>query len=172
MTGHNPEGKSVFVMDGNAPHVHAAGGPDRAGIRVTELWETRSSPADNVAGGDPTDRPFRIHPPAGGSVFRIIEYPPDRSLDEKPGDRFRALRAADVTASQDARHAGFHKTATIDYVVVLSGEIFALMDEGEVCLQAGDVLVQRGTNHAWSNRTGESAYLAFVLLTAHPVPEG
>jgi mannose-6-phosphate isomerase-like protein (cupin superfamily) len=171
VTGHNGEGQSVFVMDADAPHVHAAGGPGRAGVRVTELWETRSTPADNASAGDPTDRPFNIHPPAGGSVFRIVEYPPDSALDEKPGDRFRALGASDVAASMGGRHAGFHKTATVDYVVVLSGEIFALMDEGEVRLQAGDVLVQRGTNHAWSNRTGEPAYLAFVLITARPVPE-
>ncbi len=69
----------------------------------------------------------------------------------------------------NARHPGFHKTASIDYVIVLSGEIYALMDEGEVLLKAGDVLIQRGTSHAWSNRTDAPAYLAFVLIDAAPV---
>jgi quercetin dioxygenase-like cupin family protein len=168
VTGHNAQGKSVFVLDGPAPHVHAAG---RSGVRVTELWETRSTPADNTFAGDPTDRPFRIAPPAGGSVFRIIEYPPDAALSEQPGERFRALGAEEV-ATPGGRHAGFHRTETIDYVVVLSGEIYALMDEGEVYLKAGDVVVQRGTSHAWSNRSAESAFLAFVLIPAHPVPGG
>jgi quercetin dioxygenase-like cupin family protein len=67
------------------------------------------------------------------------------------------------------RHPGFHKTASVDYAIVLAGEIYALMDEGEVLLKAGDVLVQRGTNHAWSNRTDAPAYLAFVLVDAEPV---
>jgi quercetin dioxygenase-like cupin family protein len=67
------------------------------------------------------------------------------------------------------RHSGFHKTSSVDYAIVLSGEIYALMDEGEVLLKAGDVLVQRGTNHAWSNRGDESAYVAFVLIDAEPV---
>jgi mannose-6-phosphate isomerase-like protein (cupin superfamily) len=62
------------------------------------------------------------------------------------------------------RHPGFHKTSSIDYAIVLSGEIVALIDEGEVILKAGDVLIQRGTNHAWSNRTVEPAYVAFVLI--------
>ncbi len=172
VTGHNAEGKSIFIMDGPPPHVHAVGGADRVGVRVTEVWETRSTPADNSSGDDPTDRPFRLYPPDGGSVFRIIEYPPDSKMSERPGDRFRAIGAPEVAAAPNARHAGFHKTNTIDYVVVLSGEIYALMDKGEVRLTAGDVLIQRGTNHAWSNRGDESAYLAFVLITAHPVPAG
>ena len=67
------------------------------------------------------------------------------------------------------RHPGFHKTDTIDYAIVLKGEIWALMDEGETLLRQGDVLVQRGTNHAWSNRTEENAVLAFVLIDAKPV---
>ena len=67
------------------------------------------------------------------------------------------------------RHPGFHKTDSIDYAIVLSGEIWALMDEGEVLLKAGDVLIQRGTNHAWSNRTEQPCCVAFVLIDAKPV---
>ena len=69
----------------------------------------------------------------------------------------------------DKRHPGFHKTDTIDYAIVLSGEIYALMDEGEVLLKAGDVLIQRGTNHAWSNRTEQPCCIAFVLIDAKPL---
>ena len=74
-----------------------------------------------------------------------------------------------ATDRNNPRHPGFHKTATIDYAIVLSGEIFAMMDDGEVLLLAGDVLIQRGTNHAWSNRTDETAVVAFVLIDAEPV---
>jgi quercetin dioxygenase-like cupin family protein len=70
-------------------------------------------------------------------------------------------------AKGDARHPGMHKTNTLDYAVVLSGEIYAVMDEDEVLLNAGDCLIQRGTNHAWSNRTDQPCRIAFVLVDAH-----
>jgi mannose-6-phosphate isomerase-like protein (cupin superfamily) len=169
VTGHSA-GRSVFVMDGSAPHVYQRS-PGSA--VVTELWETRSAPADNTGSAEVTDHPFRLAPPKTGTVFRIIEYPPDKQ-------RLAALakeRAAgdDDSGHGDAfdrgspRHPGFHKTSSTDYAIVLSGEIVALMDEGEVLLRAGDVLIQRGTNHAWSNRTEEPAYLAFVLVDAEAV---
>jgi len=170
VTGHNAAGKSVFVMDGAAPHVYSRS-PGSA--VVTALWETRASPADNRGNAEVTDRAFKLASPKHGTVFRIIEYPPDR---ERLG-ALAAQRAAadDGSGHGDAfdrgapRHPGFHKTASVDYAIVLSGEIYALMDEGEVLLRAGDVLVQRGTNHAWSNRTDAPAYLAFVLIDAEPV---
>ena len=70
----------------------------------------------------------------------------------------------------NARHAGFHKTDTIDYAIVIEGEIVALMDEGEKLMKQGDVLIQRGTNHAWANRTDKPARVAFILIDAKPVP--
>ena len=105
-------------------------------------------------------------------VWRLpqVEYPPDSK-------RVAALHGASHDSKaegyardlKNARHPGFHKTSTIDYAIVLSGEIYALMDEGEVLLKAGDVLIQRGTNHAWSNRTEEPCCVAFVLIDADPV---
>ena len=76
-------------------------------------------------------------------------------------------QAADATTR---RHPGMHKTDTVDYAIVLSGEIYAVMDEGEVLLRAGDCLIQRGTSHAWSNRTQEPCVIAFVLVAAKPFP--
>jgi naringenin degradation protein FdeH len=170
VTGHDAAGRSVFIADGAAPQVYRRG-PGSA--EVTELWESRSAPADNRGNAEVTDHPFRLMPPKSGTVFRIIEYPPDRQ-------RLAALElqrtgADDGSGHKDAfdrgapRHPGFHKTSSVDYAIVLSGEIYALMDEGEVLLKAGDVLIQRGTNHAWSNRTNEPATLAFVLVDAEPV---
>jgi mannose-6-phosphate isomerase-like protein (cupin superfamily) len=170
VTGHDAQGKSVFLMDGISPHVFQRS-PGSA--VVTELWETRSSPADNRGSEDPADRPFRLPPPTNGSVFRIIEYPPDEErLAALMDERAAADDGTGMSAARDRgepRHPGFHKTNSVDYAIVLSGEIFAMLDDGEVLLKAGDVLVQRGTNHAWSNRTDEPAYVAFVLIDAEPV---
>lgn len=113
--------------------------------------------------------PVSIERPPHGTVFRVIEYPPDRSrlanLDREAV--FRGMGAAHAMAKEGARHPGMHKTNTLDYAVVLSGEIYAVMDEGDVLLKAVDCLIQRGTNHAWSNRTEEPCRIAFVLVDAH-----
>ena len=170
VTGHNAQGRAVFVSDGPAPVVFDRGPGATA---VTELWETDATPARNAGNADATlGKPQRLPPPKNGSKFRVVEYPPD-------SQRVAALRAPDsshdaksegyVRDLKNARHPGFHKTDTIDYAIVLSGEIWALMDEGEVLLKAGDVLIQRGTNHAWSNRTKEPCCIAFVLIDAEPV---
>jgi naringenin degradation protein FdeH len=200
VTGHDAAGRSVFITDAPAPHVYNRA-PGTA--VVTELWETRAMPADNRGNDEVTHHPFRLAPPSNGSVFRIVEYPPDaqrlaalaseasgqrgnsivRAPDTRPepGSSARAAleqqraSADDGSGHGDAfdrrspRHPGFHKTSSVDYAIVLAGEIYALMDEGEVLLRAGDVLVQRGTNHAWSNRSSEPARLAFVLIDATPV---
>jgi hypothetical protein len=170
VTGHDAAGRSVFVMDAPAPQVYCRS-PGSA--VVTELWETRSAPADNRGNAEVTDHPFRLVPPNNGTVFRIIEYPPDkRRLAALEAQRAGADDGSGHAAAFDRgapRHPGFHKTASVDYAIVLAGEIYALMDEGEVLLKAGDVLIQRGTNHAWSNRSDAPATLAFVLIDAEPV---
>ena len=170
VTGHDASGRSVFIMDGAAPQVYCRS-PGSA--IVTELWETRSSPADNSGMAETTDHPFRLPPPKNGTVFRIIEYPPDKERvaalavqRREPDDGSGHGEAFDRSKP---RHPGFHKTSSVDYAIVLSGEIHALLDEGEVRLTAGDVLIQRGTNHAWSNRTDAPAVLAFVLVDAKAV---
>ena len=170
VSGHNAQGKSIFIMDGDVSIPAAR--RNSAGTSVVELWQTDCTPADNTGDRDPTDHPYRLPPPANGSVFRVVEYPPDK-------ERFAALQAQQWSAdaksqgyqrdSGNARHAGFHKTNTIDYAIVLDGEIYALMDEGEKLMKTGDVLIQRGTSHAWSVRTDEPAYVAFVLIDAEPV---
>jgi hypothetical protein len=172
VTGHNAQGKAIFIADGPAPAVFDRGPGATA---VTELWETGTTPASNAGNADPTvGGAQRLPPPKNGSKFRVVEYPPDST-------RVAAIHASGAATDANAksegyvrdtankRHPGFHKTATIDYAIVLSGEIYALMDEGELLLKAGDVLIQRGTNHAWSNRTGQPCCIAFVLIDADPV---
>jgi hypothetical protein len=170
VTGHNAQGKSVFVMDGPCPHVFQRA-PGSA--VVAELWETRGTPADNRRNDDAIDRGPRLAPPKNGSVFRVIEYPPDKQrLAVLEKERHMPDDGSGRTAAIDRgapRHPGFHKTNSVDYAIVLAGEIHALMDDGEVALKTGDVLIQRGTNHAWSNRTDEPAIVAFVLIDADPL---
>jgi mannose-6-phosphate isomerase-like protein (cupin superfamily) len=169
VTGHDDKGRAVVLFDGESPHsffLEKAGG-----LRLTEIWETRGSPADNSGTEDAGDHERRIEPAGGGSVFRIIEYPPDRvRLRTLDPDRFFHAMGARAAEAATRRHPGMHKTDTVDYCVVLSGEIWAVLDEGEVLLRPGDCLVQRGTNHAWSNRSEAPCVIAFVLIAAKPAP--
>jgi hypothetical protein len=170
VTGHDAAGRSTFIIDAPSPHVFSR---TKGSAIVHELWETAGTPADNRGSADAIARGHRLPPPKNGSVFRVIEYPPDSERlaaitreETLPDDG--SGRAA-VTDRNNPRHPGFHKTDTIDYAIVLAGEIYAMMDDGEVLLKTGDVLIQRGTNHAWSNRTREPALVAFVLIDAEPV---
>jgi len=168
VTGHDEHGRAVVLLDGESPFsffLEKAGG-----LQLTELWETRSSPADNSGFRDAAEHERRIEPANGGTVFRIIEYPPDRvRLKTLAPEEFFPGMGAQAAHRANRRHPGMHRTHTVDYCVVLSGEIWAVLDEGEVLLRAGDCLVQRGTNHAWSNRTDEPCAVAFVLVAAKPM---
>jgi mannose-6-phosphate isomerase-like protein (cupin superfamily) len=163
VTGHGATGRSCVLMDDEprAVLLEKAGG-----LRLTELWTTSETPAA-YASADRARRERRIEPDPGGSVFRVIDYPPDRERLAKirPEEHFASMGAQAAPADK-RRHPGMHRTQTLDYAIVLAGEIYAVLDEGEVLLRAGDVLVQQGTNHAWSNRTDKPATIAFVLIDA------
>jgi mannose-6-phosphate isomerase-like protein (cupin superfamily) len=168
VTGHNAQGKSVILTDAPSPHVLTIPGVPTFGM--TNLWVTDAAPADNAGTRDGAARPVVLEPPASGTIFRVVEFPPDSTLggfDRKTA--FESMGAGHAMDRDAARHPGMHKTATVDYAIVLSGEIWALMDEGETLLKTGDVLVQRGTNHAWSNRGAVPCLVAFILVSARPV---
>jgi mannose-6-phosphate isomerase-like protein (cupin superfamily) len=167
VTGHDRDGKSVIASDGPSPHVLTL--PGRPDFGLTNLWITDATPASNEGDADAAARPIRLEPPEGGTIFRIVEFPPDRvaaGFDRNAA--FAAMGASHAMDADASRHPGMHRTATVDYAIVLSGEIYAVMDEGETLLQAGDCLVQRGTNHAWSNRSDEPCLVAFILVSARP----
>ena len=164
VTGHGPEGLSkIFIEDRPESVLLEKAG----GLRLAELWATSETPARLPGDEDRAKRPRRIEPDPMGSVFRVIEYPPDsvrlKNLD--PEAHFASM-GAQAAAPEKRRHPGMHCTKTLDYAIVLSGEIYAVLDEGEVLLKAGDVLIQRGTRHAWSNRSARPAVIAFVLIDA------
>ena len=160
VTGHDAQLRSVVLIEDRpgAVVLEKAGG-----LRLTELWETKETPA-RLSSADAARRERRIEPEARGTVFRVIEYPPDavRLKTLKPEEHFAGMGAT----AKKGRHPGMHRTKTLDYAIVLSGEIYAVLDEGEVRLEAGDVLVQQATSHAWSNRSDKPALVAFVLIDA------
>jgi len=168
VTGHNAKGKAVIVSDGPAPHVLTL--PGRGDFGLTNLWVTDRAPASNDGNADAAARTVVLEPPANGTIFRVVEFPPEKNAGAFDRDAaFAAMGAGHAMDPDGARHPGMHKTATVDYAIVLSGEIYALMDEGETLMKAGDCLVQRGTNHAWSNRSDAPCLVAFILVSAIPV---
>ena len=174
VTGHDSAGRSIIVSDAPSPHRQAVGVDT---LVVTDLWKTTSAPADTSGAADPCGQPIVLAPPRQGTVFRVVQFPPDREyLDTwKRDEAFADMGNSGSEAldhSANARHVGMHRTASVDYAFVLKGEIWAILDEGETCLRAGDVLIQRGTNHAWSNRSAEPALVGFVLIDAHPAQQG
>lgn len=166
VTGHDKEGRSTFITDGLAPNVKEM--ESMPGVALTDLWETTSAPADNTGNADAADRPVKLEPPEVGSILRIVEFPPDsqwRGADAaKAFESIGAGHAPDLHSNDPMRH----KTSTIDYIIVLKGEIYAILDTGETLLKAGDILVQRGTMHSWSVRSNEPCIVAAVLIGAHP----
>jgi len=173
VTGHDAQGQSIITSDAATPHIMPIMG--QPNFAVTDFWKTFSTPADNsdVTAADPCALPIQVAPPASGSVFRVVQFPPDKDWAAKAAAMGGAV-AIDETAKSaskggEVRHAHMHQTRSIDYAIVLSGEIWAVMDVGETKLVAGDVLVQRGTNHAWANRSNAPCVVAFVLLDAVPL---
>ncbi|MEK7833904.1 MAG: cupin domain-containing protein, partial [Acidobacteriota bacterium] len=134
-----------------------------------EVWNTNASPAPIDNSDDPTLRPLQLHPTPNGSIIRFVDIPPDAGQhdisDEDIAAGFAQIGAAGATTrNADSPHKLMHRTETIDYGILLSGELWLVLDEGETKLSPGDVVIQRGTNHAWSNRTNETARMVFILL--------
>jgi len=158
VTGHR-EGKAVVLLDSSAPNQKLR---QASGLVSTLLWVTDETPADIAGVADRSLREIGVPPPANGTVFRIVDFPPENATRSREA----ILKEMGVSDHGGARHAAMHRTRSIDYAVVLEGEIDMLLDDSDVHLQAGDVLVQQGTNHAWVNRGTRPCRMAFVLVDA------
>ena len=162
VTGHDPNRKAIVIMDGEAGNVKVR---QATGICSTLLWRTDSTPAE-LSDADSADRETGVKPPLTGSIFRVVEFPPEKNLVGGPSSE-EVRREMGVSSGGEApRHPGMHRTQSVDYAIVLKGEIDMLLDDSEVHLKAGDVVVQQGTNHAWANRGNEPCQIAFVLIGA------
>jgi quercetin dioxygenase-like cupin family protein len=158
VTGHR-DGTAVVLFDSAAPNQKLR---QASGLASTLLWVTDETPADISTTTDRADREIGVPPPPRGSIFRVVDFPPELG----PRSREAVLKEMGIADHGGARHPGMHRTKSVDYAVVLEGEIDMLLDDSEVHLKAGDVLVQQGTNHAWVNRGTKACRIAFVLIDA------
>jgi len=166
VTGHDPDGKAVIQSDGAVPKVFDELGPP--GLAFMEIWETRAAPAPIAPREpEPTDHDLRLLPPAHGVRIRIVDLPPEGEGGTRAGADPQAVFekiGAPHAWSADAKHPFMHRTETIDYGIVLEGEVTLIVDRGETVVRAGDIVIQRGTNHAWANRSKARCRIAFVLI--------
>ena len=164
ITGHNAEGKSVITIDG--PPARSLS-ENEGGLY--ELWNTDGNEINTLDDIDRADSEVLLSPPVGGTKFRYFQINP--TPEGVPADLIEAATAAAFEKMGAAhhrvdttRHPAMHKTKTIDYIILLKGDVTLLLDEEEVDLKPFDVVVQRGTNHAWVNNGSETALFIAVLI--------
>ncbi len=167
VVGHDQHGKAVAVFDGAvAPTQRSPGGN-----AVANLWVTSEFPIDPDGAADKAQTKTGVPPPAHGTIFRIVDFPPTTNAaapSHVEHEKILIGMGIDPATQGYARHRNTHRTKSVDYAIVLDGEIDMLMDDTEVHLKPGDVLIQQGTNHAWVNNSGKVCRIAFVLIDAKP----
>ena len=166
VTTHDRDGKAVVLFDGDAPNVKVR---KVGGFVSTLMWVLDALPARHSAEKDLADATIGTAPPPNGAVFRIVDFPPVKGEPDAEAHR-RMTEEMGLAhrhhAGQPPRHPFMHRTKSVDFGIVLSGEIDMLLDESEVHVKAGDVVIQQGTNHAWVNRGSKTCRIAFILIDA------
>lgn len=169
VTGHDAEGKAIIASDAPPVRSQLVGGP--GGPTFIEVWQTLETPAlIHPEPSEPEQSGLVLAPPPNATRIRVIEFPPE-------GDEIRKLTGSEAlqkfqsmggghasTSNQGAPHPLMHRTKTVDYGIVLEGEITLIVDRGETTIRTGDIVIQNGTNHAWANRSGKICRMAFVLI--------
>lgn len=141
VTGHDTLNRSVIVSDGMPERVQSF---SRNGPTYYEIWNTQQSPAMiDRASGEPKELQLTLPPPVGGTRIRILDILPE---------------------GREIEHPPMHRTESIDYCLVLQGEITLILEACETVVRTGDIVIQRGTDHAWANRSGRLCRVAFVLV--------
>ena len=164
VTGHNEKGKSIITLDG--PPARSIG-EDVGGL--FELWNTDGEEVISTDNLDRADQDIILSPPSGGTKFRyfqinpIPEGIPEDVMQDMAAEAFEKIGAAHHRIDT-SKHPAMHKTETIDYIILLKGDVTLILDEEEIDLEPFDVVVQRGTNHAWVNNGTEPALLIAVLV--------
>jgi quercetin dioxygenase-like cupin family protein len=169
VTGHDDQGNAIVLTDAPPERVQQISGP--TGPTFFEIWNTRETPARiDRRSGEPAESSLTLAPPRHGTRIRVLDIPPENpeiyELDEATA-RAHFAEVGEANASTykiGATHPFMHRTESIDYGIVLEGEIVLILDRGETTVRAGDIVVQRGTNHAWSNRSGKVCRIAFILI--------
>ena len=168
VTGHDVEGSAVIL---------SARPPERVvdltehGPRFYEIWNTRETPVRiDRDSGEPREDKLTLAPPRNGTRIRVLDIPPEtqeiQNMDAAEARRhFELIGAGEAsTRHQGAAHPYMHRTETVDYGIILSGEIYLIVDKGEILCRQGDIVIQRGTNHAWANRSNQLCRIAFILI--------
>ncbi len=174
VTGHDERGRAVVTDDGPVEPVTLSLMP---GFETIELWHTDTTPAMPADLGGPGIPHY--FPPPGGTVCRIVTFPPDAPGGGGAGAMDTASFAAaldeaqakvpDLVARLEPDNPGMHTTDSVDYGIVLEGELELELDDGATTtVTPGTVVVQRGTRHGWRNRSGRPARVAFILVGATP----
>ena len=177
VTGHDSEGRAVFLEDGPPPRVEKIGA--ELGPWFYEVWSTTETPASiEPRGSEPHEEGIKLAPPHRGTRIRVLDIPPEGDemknvSPEEAREHFAAIGAAEASSHKgesNSRHAMMHRTETIDYGIVLEGEITLILDVGETVAKAGDIVIQQGTNHGWANRSGKNCRIAFILIDGEFAP--
>lgn len=168
VTGHDAQGRAIIVSDETAPrHITF---DSVVGLEFIELWGTNSIPQIPVDPGDPTEVITSFVPTSTGSRFRIVRFPSSQAIASVDPVAFHAEfqhKIPGLSAAHEVDNPGMHTTTTIDYGIVLSGEIDLELDNhAEIHLKAGDCIIQNGTRHAWRNRGAEACMIAFIMIGA------
>ena len=167
VTGKDASGKAIAMIDAVATTVLRR---EELGVTNTLLWVTDSTPADLSNPEDAANKKVGVVAPPAGTIFRVVEFAPESEVKADHETRLRIMQGIGLKPEGDSRekprNPAMHRTKTIDYALILSGEIDMLLDDSEIHLKAGDVVIQRGTNHAWVNRGNQPCQVAFVMVDA------
>jgi mannose-6-phosphate isomerase-like protein (cupin superfamily) len=167
VTGKDSTGKAIAMIDAVASTVLRR---EELGVTNTLLWVTDSTPADLSNQEDAANKKVGVVAPPGGTIFRVVEFAPESEVKADDQTRLRIMQGIGLAPEGNLRgkprNPAMHRTKTIDYALILTGEIDMLLDDSEIHLKAGDVVIQRGTNHAWVNRGNRPCQVAFIMLDA------
>jgi mannose-6-phosphate isomerase-like protein (cupin superfamily) len=169
VTGHNAAGQAIIQSDAPPPRVKKLGDN---GPTFYEVWNTTDTPAPiDRSSGEPPEKALTLAPPRRGTRIRVLDFPPETEQMRKVSSAEALEHFKEIGAGAASRHGSgasnhpfMHRTETVDYGIVLEGEIVLIVDEGETLVKAGDIVIQRGTNHGWSNRSGRNCRVAFILI--------
>src|SRR5262249_27718965 len=162
VTGLDAGNKAVVLFDSRL-----ALNPGKSGNPAANLWITDSSPPGFSFKGDAAVKPIGLPPPDSGTAIRVVEFPPlDPAAEAKMAPDFMMKVVGDTAPARGlpVKHPLMHRTRTIDYAIVMVGEIDMTLDDTVVHVKAGDVVIQQATNHAWINRGTQPCRIVFVLM--------
>ena len=167
VTGHDAKGKAVVLFDAPIKAKQRAAGSNG----MTMLWSTNEFPVDVTGSADRSLTHTGVPPTANGTVFRIVDFPP-LAPGAPPVDHHQVLLSMGIDPATQGygRHFHTHRTRTVDYAIIMDGEIDMLLDDSEIHVKAGDVLVQQATNHAWVNNGTAPCRIVFILIDSGTPP--